>query len=92
MKFHQHVSFTASKAMQMIEVIQKTFYSIPINTSLSLYNTLIRPHLEYGNLIWGPFYILDQQQNVQRAATRLDTSINYLTYKQRIQMLKLPTL
>ena len=37
-------------------------------------------------------YIVDKQrfENVQRAATRLVTSIKHLTYEQRIQMLKLP--
>ena len=76
MKFHQHVSFAASKAMRMIGVIRKTFCSISIDTFPSLYNTLIRPHLEYGNVIWGPFYVLDQNriENVQRAATRLVSS------------------
>ncbi len=26
-----------------------------------LYMSMVRPHLEYGNLIWGPHYKLDQQ-------------------------------
>ena len=96
-KFHQHVSLATSKAMHMVEVIQKTICSIPIDTFLSLYNTvntLVRPHLEYSNVIWGSFYTLDQNRikNVQRAATRLVPSIKHLTYDQRLQELKLPTL
>ena len=53
MKYHQHVSFATSKAMRMVGVIRKTFCSIPIETFLSLYNKLVRPHMEYGNVIWG---------------------------------------
>ena len=34
MKFHQHVSFAASKAMDLIRVIWKIFCSIPIDTFL----------------------------------------------------------
>ena len=46
----------------MVGVIRKTFCSIPIDTFLSLYNTLVRPHLEYDNVIWGPLYMLDQNR------------------------------
>ena len=28
---------------------------------LKLYKSLIRPTLEYGNIIWGPFFTLDQR-------------------------------
>ena len=60
LKFHQHVSFATSKAMRMIRVIQRTFCSMSTNIFLSLYKTLVRPHLEYGNVIWGPFYRIAQ--------------------------------
>ena len=94
MKYHQHVSFATSKAMRMVGFVRKTFCSIPIETFLSLYNKLVRPHMEYGNVIWGPFYMLDQNkiENLQRAATRLVQSMKHLTYEQRIHELKLPTL
>ena len=48
MKYHQHVhvSFATSKAMRMVGVVRKTFCSIPIETFLSLYNKLVRPHME----------------------------------------------
>ena len=78
----------------MIGVLWKTFCSISIDTFPSLYNTLIRPHLEYGNVIWGPFYVLDQNriENVQRAATRLVSSIKHLPYEQRLEKLALSSL
>ena len=46
------------------------------NTFLSLYKTLVHPHLKYGNVIWGPFYTLDQNriENVQRAASTIHRS------------------
>ena len=48
--------------------------------------TLVHPHLEYGNVIWGPFYTLDQIkiENVQRMATRMVVSIKHLSYEQRL--------
>ena len=72
----------------MIAVIRKTFTSMSIDTFLRLYTTLVRPHLEYGNVIWGPFYTLDQIkiENVQRMATRIGmvVSIKHLSYEQRL--------
>ena len=47
MKSHQHVSLAANKAMHMIGK-----HSMLTNTFLSLYFTLISPHLEYSNVIW----------------------------------------
>ena len=55
--FIKHVIFASSKAMRMIEVTWKTFYSMPIDTYLSLYNsTSIFGIWKYG---LGTFYRLE---------------------------------
>jgi len=63
-------------------------------TFFSLYKVLIRPQLEYPNVIWGTFYSVDQNkvENVQRAATRLIPLIRHLFYKQKLRALDLPSL
>ena len=40
---------------------------------LQLYKSLIRPVIEYGNIIWGSFYVMDQQaiERVQHRATKI---------------------
>ena len=55
---------------------------------------MVRPILEYGNHIWGPFYLLDQQrlERVQRKATKLIKEISHLQYEERLLFLKLPSL
>ena len=59
-----------------------------------LYKTLVRPHLEYGNLVWGPFNRADEKltERVQRRATKLIKSIRHLPYEDRLRHLKLPSL
>ena len=59
-----------------------------------LYKSLVRPLLEYGNLISGPFYILDQRlvENVQPRATRLVPGIGHLSYIDRLRTLHIPSL
>ena len=55
---------------------------------------MIRPHLEYGNVIWS--LQLKRQsiahEKVQRRATKLVKSYKDLPYNKRLQILNLPTL
>ena len=49
---------------------------------------------EYGNVIWGPHYILDQRklEGVQRRATKLVPSLRNESYIDRLTVLNLPSL
>ena len=55
---------------------------------------MFRPHLEYGNTIWGPFYQGDKKlvEAVQRRATKLIPGLKEKTYEERLKLLKLPSL
>ena len=62
MKFHHHVSFSVSTVMCIIGVIQKTFCSTPMDTFLSLYDTLAvhnSVRVWQCDMIWGPFCTLE---------------------------------
>ena len=50
--------------------------------------------LEYGNVIWGPQFVLDQHhvEKVQRRATRLVHDIRNHAYNNRLEGLSLPSL
>ena len=94
LKFHQHTAAAVKKANQILGIIKRSFalldeFSLPL-----LYKSMVRPHLEYGNVIWGPHFKLDQQavERVQRRATKLVTSISHLNYQQRLKQIKLPSL
>ena len=61
---------------------------------IKLYKSLVRPIVEYGNPVWGPYYIIDQRsiEGVQRRATMLVPSIRHHTYPERLQIFNLPSL
>jgi len=94
LKFHQHCSQTISKANRMLGIIAKSFEFLNEEMFLKIYITMVRPILEYGNLIWGPHFKLDQIaiEKVQRRATRLLKPLLNLTYQERLSHLKLPSL
>ena len=94
LKFRKHASMAAAKAIQVLSIIHRSFALLNDFTLPMLYKTLVRPHLEYGNLVWGPFNRADQKllERVQRRATRMVTSIRHLPYEERLRRLGLPSL
>ena len=55
---------------------------------------MVRPYLEYGNVVWSPFLKSDiiLIENVKRRASRYVLDINKLEYQERLETLNLPTL
>jgi hypothetical protein len=92
--FDRHIANVVSKANQMLGIIRRTFTCIDKDIFTRLYKTLVRPHLEYGNCIWSPR--LKRQsaeiEKVQRRATKLVHGLENYSYKERLQVLKLPSL
>ena len=59
-----------------------------------LFKSLIRPHLEFSNCIWGPFSKGDQKlvERVQHRATKLVPELRMKPYSTRLRLLDLPAL
>ena len=60
----------------------------------TLYKSMVRPHLEYGNAIWGPFYKtdIDMVESVQKRATKLIDTLKDKPYEDRLIALDLPSM
>ena len=94
LKFHSHVNCTITKANRTLGLINRTFQYREPEMIIKLYRSLVRPQLEYGNAIWGPYYTIDQKsiEGIQRRATKMIPHIRQYTYQQRLQFLNLPSL
>ena len=94
LKFQSHTTHVVSKANRLLGLIKKSFEHITIHTLPLLYKSLVCPTLEYGNSIWGPHYLLDQQavEKTQRRATRMIQSLRDQPYHSHLQQLNLPSL
>ena len=59
-----------------------------------LYIALVRPHLEYGNVVWHPHLKKDIRllESVQQRATKLIPELRNMCYENRLKSLDLPSL
>jgi hypothetical protein len=83
LKFHIHTARVVSKAFQILAVVNKSFVNLDEFTLPLLYKALVRSHIEYGNVIWGPHFKLDQKavERVQRRATKMVPTLKDLPYE-----------
>ena len=80
-KLHNNSNVT-KKANHLVTIIRETFQHFDKVMLIHLYKTSV---LEYGNIIWGPQYVQDQQkiEKVQKRATNwsiIFRTINQLAY------------
>ena len=94
LKFHVQTFAAVKKANQILGIIKRTIATKNGKTIPLLYMTLVRPHLEYANVVWGPHYKGDQQlvEKVQRRATKMIPNLRNLSYDLRLRHLNLPSL
>ena len=94
LKFDLHIENIVKKANNILGLIKRNFSFIDINIFLLLYKALVRPHLEYGQLIWSPRLLRQSRkiESVQRRATKLIPNLKELPYEERLRKLKLPSL
>ena len=71
-----------------------SFTNLNMKSMPMLFKSLIRPHLEFSNCIWGPFPKGDQKlvERVQRRATKLVPELRTKPYSTRLLLLDLPSL
>ena len=75
-------------------MIRRTFTYMDGQLMKELYTALVRPHLEYGNVVWHPYLRkdIDMLEAVQHRATRMIPSFAKLSYEERLRRIDLPTL
>ncbi|KAK3101807.1 hypothetical protein FSP39_006504 [Pinctada imbricata] len=94
LSFEKRISTQVNKANQMVGLIRRSFKHLDYRTCCLLFKSLVRPHLEYSNIVWSPYKKkdIDAIENVQRRATKMLPNMSELSYKDRLRKLKLPTL
>jgi len=83
-----------NKATRVLGIIKRTIRYKDTRVMMSLYKTLVRPHVEYCVSAWNPHYVKDKKliEKVQRRFTKMTNNMEGKTYQERLQCLKLWTL
>ena len=94
LNFDVHINNLINKANKVVGVVKRSFIYLCNGSFITLYKSLIRPHLEYANCIWSPMFKRQSisLENVQRRATKLVSLIAHLNYEERMKYLSLPSL
>ena len=94
LKFRKHVGAICNKANRMIGLVRRTFKYMDKEIFLTLFKSMIRPHVEYACTVWDPLLKGDikQIEKVQRRATKLLKEIKDDPYPERLKYLRLPSL
>ena len=94
LSFDIHVNFCVERATRLLGLIHRSFCGLNSNAYVTIYKTIVRSGLEYANSIWHPIFKRQSIviENVQRRATKLISTISHLSYAERLQFLRLPTL
>ena len=67
--------YAYTKANRVMGIIRRTISYKEPRIMLSLYKTLVRPHVEYCSSVWNPYYSKDNPDNTGTSIIRL----NYVT-------------
>ena len=89
-----HVARAVEKANRVLGIIERTYVNKSRDNILSLYKSLVRPHLEYCVQAWRSFLQqdVDNIEKVQRRATRMISELADLEYGERLRRCNLTTL
>ncbi len=86
LKFSQQYKDVAGKANRMLGFINRNISFQTKDVILPLYNSLVRPNLEYPAQFWTPHQVMDiaKLEAVQRRATKMITSLRNKQYEERL--------
>lgn len=93
-KFTAHCNKIASKALRVSSNIFRIFKTRDSKFLMKMFDTYVRPIVEYGTQVWNPFLQkdIDRIENVLRAYTKRIPSVQQLAYTDRLKALNITSL
>ena len=94
MKCSKQCMYACNKARKVLGMIKRTIRFKDTRLTLSLYKSLVRPHVEYFISAWNPQYKKDKEliEKVEKRFTEMINNMEGKLYKERLYCLKLWTL
>ena len=81
LKFSTHVGHVVEKANKTLGLIKRSFVYLSGDIVKMLFTGIVRPSLEYGNVVWHPRFKKDIEllERVQQCATKLVPELRRLS-------------
>lgn len=94
LSFSVHCNSVANKGYMRANMLLRCFYTRDCDLQIKLFNTFVRPILEYNSPIWSPHLTKDITviERVQKYFTKNLRGLKIIPYLQRLAVLKQPTL
>ena len=94
LKFKSHVKSVVAKANFVLHRVSTTFRNFNHQRFAILYQSLVRPLLEFCSPVWSPSFktLSNSIEKIQKRATKLIPGLRNLSYSERLRSLRLDTL
>jgi hypothetical protein len=94
LKFSRHIEIQVNKANKILGLIRRSFEFLDAKSMRLLFIALVRPHLEFCNVVWSPRLEKDKKliEGVLRRATKVIPGFKDVSYEQRLEKLKIPSM
>ena len=94
MKVSEQCGIAAAKGNQILGLIRRNIVYKEKELIITLYKTIVRPHLEYCIQAWRPYRKkdIDMLERVQRRATKMKPKLRNISYEMRLKECGLTTL
>ncbi len=82
LSWHDHISYVMSKVSRGVGILNKARRLLPLKVLNMLYCSLVLPHIQYCNIVWGSTYRVRLQPLflLQKKAIRLVNNADYLAH------------
>ena len=92
--FKKHISTQIKKARSTSGIIYRNIINKKANIMVPLFKSMIRPIVEYGNVVWAPHLKKDiiAIESIQRNYTKKIKGMRNKSYEERLAILRLPSL
>ena len=94
LNFKEHIKTTVKKSNYACYKILKNFTYREDKILVPLFKALVRPILEYGNVVWNNCIkkYMTKIENVQRKYTKHIKGLQNVPYEERLKIIKLPSI
>ena len=84
LSWNYHINHVANKISSSLYALRQVKNLLPVKIKKLLYNSMVKPHLDYGILVWGQSLQTIRLEKLQKKSVRLITNSSYNAHTEPI--------